>query len=154
MVFFTVHERPGATAGGDDIRLIASRFSWGAALFTPFWLLWHRLWLGLLGYLLLMLPLGVLLEIIDIADPADLAIGAAIAYLFGSSAAGLRRWTLERQGWKLVAVVAAQDAMEAELRYRRDAAYRAPVAAPASAVATPSVPMNTGGSFSALPRLI
>ena len=55
---------------------------------------------------------------------------------------------------QLVAVVAAQDAMEAELRYRRDAAYRAPVAAPASAVATPSVPMNTGGSFSALPRLI
>lgn len=154
MVFFTVHERPGASTGGDDIRLIASRFSWGAALLTPLWLIWHRLWLGLLGYLLLMLPLGVLLEMIDIADPADLAIGAAIAYLFGCGAAGLRRWTLERNGWKLAAVVAAADELEAELRYRHEAEYRRPVTVPASAVAATAVPMNSGGSFSALPRLI
>ncbi len=154
MVFFTVHERPGASTGGDDIRLIASRFSWGAAVFTPLWLLWHRLWLGLLGYLLLMLPLGVLLEMIDIADPADLAIGGALAYLFGCGGAGLRRWTLERQGWRLVAVVAAADELEAELRYRHAAEDHRPMLAPVNTAPVNTAPMNASGSFTALPRLV
>jgi hypothetical protein len=152
MRFFTVHERPGAkTAGGDDIVLIRSGFSWAAALLTPLWLIWHRLWLGLGLYLLLMLPLGVLLEMIDIADPADLAIGAAIAFLCGCSAADFRRWILARRGWRLAAVVAANDAWEAELRYR-SLAYARPAATMASAMAVAAVPMQ--GSFDPLPRLV
>jgi hypothetical protein len=151
MRFFTVHERPGAkTAGGDDIMLIRSGFSWAAALLTPFWLIWHRLWLGLGLYLLLMLPLGVLLEMIDIADPADLLIGAAIAFLSGCSGADFRRWTLARNGWRLAAVVAANDAWEAELRYR-SLGYNSPLPTVTSAMVS-AVPM--GGSFDPLPRLV
>jgi len=151
MRFFTVHERPGAKiAGGDDIVLICSGFSWSAALFTPIWLIWYRLWLGLALYLLLMLPLGLLLEMIDIADPADLLIGAAIAFLFGCSGADFRRWTLARRGWRLAAVVAAGDAWEAELRYRSLAtSSQPPTMAPAMASA---LPMQ--GSFDPLPRLV
>ncbi len=156
MRFFTVHERPAAIAGGDDIRLVGSGFSWAAALLTPLWLLWHRQWLGLGGYLLLMLPLGVALEWIEIADPADLAIGAALAFLFGASAADLRRWTLQHKGWRLVAVVAGRDALEAELRFRREqpvqpAQAMMPQAVMAAAASAPPLP---GASFDPLPRLV
>lgn len=161
MRFFTVHERPAAIAGGDDIRLVGSGFSWAAALLTPLWLLWHRQWLGLGGYLLLMLPLGLVLEWIEIADPADLAIGAALAFLFGASAADLRRWTLRRQGWRLVAVVAGRDALEAELRYRRENPVQPArtVMAQAAMTATPPGaslpgPPLPGASFDPLPRLV
>lgn len=156
MRFFTVHERPAAIAGGDDILLVGSGFSWAAALLTPLWLLWHRQWLGLGGYLLLMLPLGVALEWIEIADPADLAIGAALAFLFGASAADLRRWTLRRNGWRLVAVVAGRDALEAELRYRRENPLKPAQAAMAQAAmaAAPSSSPPPGDSFDPLPRLV
>lgn len=161
MRFFTVHERPAAIAGGDDIVLVGSGFSWAAALLTPLWLLWHRQWLGLLGYLLLMLPLGVALEWIAIADPADFAIGAALAFLFGASAADLRRWTLQRNGWRLMAVVAGRDVLEAELRYRREnplkpaqAAMAQAAMAQAAMAAAPSSLPPPGDSFDPLPRLV
>lgn len=161
MRFFTVHERPAAAAGGEDVVLVGSGFSWAAALLTPLWLLWHRQWLGLIGYLGLMLPLGFGLELIGIADPADLAIGFALSFLFGTSAADLRRWTLRRNGWAEIAVVAGRDALEAELRYRSEARHAMPVARPPVSSAAPPLagpplagPPLAGGSFDPLPRLV
>ena len=163
MRFFTVHERPAAAAGGEDVVLVGSGFSWAAALLTPLWLLWHRQWLGLIGYLGLMLPLGFGLEMIGIADPADLAIGAALSFLFGASAADLRRWTLRRNGWAEVAVAAGRDALDAELRYRSAAHHAVPAAIPAAmpgaAPVSPAAPPLAGpplagAGFDPLPRLV
>ncbi len=161
MRFFTVHERPAAAAGGEDVVLVGSGFSWAAALLTPLWLLWHRQWLGLIGYLGLMLPLGFGLELIGIADPADLVIGAALSFLFGASAADLRRWTLRRNGWAEIAVVAGRDVLEAELRYRSEARHampgtRVPVSPAGPPLAAPplAAPPLAGASFDPLPRLV
>lgn len=172
MRFFSIHTRPGRGPDGagslllpPETRVIASGFSWAAALFTPIWLIWHRLWWGLAGYVGLMLALGLLYAWVDIADPADLLVGIAMAFLFGASAAELRRWSLARQGWRLAAMVAARNGAEAALLYARQASADAVSHAaslsdrmsdgvsvlprrPSDAAAGPS------GGPSALPRLV
>ena len=56
MLTFTVHEPPNPPADRVDraegLVFIKDGFSWFAALFAPLWLLVHRLWWPLLGYVL------------------------------------------------------------------------------------------------------
>ena len=56
MQTFTVHEPPNAPADrvdrAESLLFIKDGFSWGAALFGPLWLLAHRLWWPLIGYII------------------------------------------------------------------------------------------------------
>ena len=154
MRFFSIHMRPGQSPAGAAaaVKVVPSGFSWLAALFTPLWLLWHRLWWGLAGYVALMLALTLVYTWVDIADPADLLIGLAIAFLFGASAADLRRWHLARAGWPLVAIVAARNAQEAMLLHARQAM---PAAIAYESAGMPARPAHgAAGGLSALPKLV
>ena len=57
MLTFTVHEPPNPPADRVDraegLVFIKDGFAWFAALFAPLWLLMHRLWWALLGYVVL-----------------------------------------------------------------------------------------------------
>lgn len=155
MRFYTIHERPAQKAGGDaDVLAIASGFRWWAAIMPIVWLLWHRLWLGFVLYLLFSVVLGIALALGDIAEPAATAIGLAVSLLIGFSAADYWRWTLERRGWRLVAVLRAEAAVDAEELYlrSRDAGGSARAAAPPQYV--PSTPLPSGRSGDAFPRLL
>jgi hypothetical protein len=120
MRFFTIHERPARGGGDPEVLAVASGFRWWAALLPPLWLLWHRLWLGLIAYIVFSTVLGVLLDIGGIADPAATAIGIAVSFLIGACAADYRRWTLARRGWQLAGVLRASNAAEAEDIYIRN----------------------------------
>jgi len=151
MRFFTLHERPG---NGGDVIAVASGFSWAAALLPLLWLLWHRLWLGLAGYIVFSILLGLATEWGEIADPAAGLIALAVSFLIGCMAADFRRWTLARRGWRLAGVVMAGSAAEAEERWLRDpdrhaAGPRRPALPPA---ASPSAPLQAGSD--AFPRLV
>ena len=54
MLTFTVHEPPNPPADrierADKLVFVKDGFSWMAALFAPLWMLVHRLWWALLGY--------------------------------------------------------------------------------------------------------
>lgn len=164
MRFFSIHTRPGQSPAGAAaamavdaaaVKVVPSGFSWLAALFTPLWLLWHRLWWGLAGYVGLMLALALVYSWVDIADPADLLIGLAMAFLFGASAAELRRWHLARAGWPLVAIVAARNAQEAMLLHARQAMPAATAYTPGeSAGLPPRAAHGAAGGLSALPKLV
>ncbi|MFC3675602.1 DUF2628 domain-containing protein [Ferrovibrio xuzhouensis] len=151
MRFFTLHERPG---NGGDVIAVASGFSWAAALVPLLWLLWHRLWLGLAGYVVFSVALGLVTEFGGIADPAAALIALAVGFLIGCMAADFRRWTLARRGWRLAGVVLAGSAAEAEARWlhapenRRAATARPAGAQPSPAAARP------GPADSAFPRLV
>lgn len=152
MRFFTLHERPGKAGGDPQVVAVASGFSWWAAIFPPLWLLRHRLWLGLVGYLLLSSIWGLALELGDIAEPAASVLALGLSFLIGAMAADYRRWTLERRGWRLMGVLRAGDAAEAEERYIRGHAVAAPPAG-AGASASPVrilLPQQTD----AFPRLV
>ncbi|WP_298724511.1 DUF2628 domain-containing protein [uncultured Ferrovibrio sp.] len=164
MRFFTLHERPG-NGGDPDLLAVGSGFSWWAALFPLIWLLWHRLWLGLAIYIVAGLLLGLALDLGGIAEPAATVIGLGISFLIGAMAADYRRWTYDRRGYRMVGVVLARDAMEAEERYmlerygrsRGSQAQTAPPSTLPPFVPTPPrAPMggNIGGNAAAFPRLV
>jgi len=159
MRFYTIHERPAQRAGGDaEVLAIASGFRWWAAIMPIIWLLWHRLWLGVALYLLFSAALGVALALGDIAEPAATAIGLAVGLLIGLSAADYWRWTLERRGWRLVAVLRADASADAEGLYIRNRGASAPVVGPMPqsfppAMLPPSAPMTARGA-EAFPRLL
>jgi len=118
MAVYTVLEPP---ASGDDMRdaervaFVRDGFSWLAFLFPLLWLLWHRMWL----VFVLWIAIVVLAEwgASFLGGPAPLVAAAAIAVLIGFEANNLRRWTLERRGWRFAGVVAGTDRSECERRF-------------------------------------
>lgn len=99
----------------DRLTFIPDGFSWSAFVLSVFWLLWHRMWLVLLGYLVATLVLQGAASFAG--QPAALIALWLAALLLGLEGNGLRRWTMERRGWKLRGLVNAADSTEAELRY-------------------------------------
>jgi len=84
--------------------LVREGFSWGALVFGPFWLLAHRAWIA--G----VLALCAVVAIAALA-PGDVAavLLAGLAWLLGLFGQELRRWSLSREGFALVHVIAAPD---------------------------------------------
>ena len=107
MRLFTVHARTGTKPA---TRLVREGFSFPAFLFGPLWLLWHALWLGLLGYLLLAAAIAA------IPDPWENWAALALQLLLGLHARDIQRWTLARRGFTTEGVVAGRDEEEALLR--------------------------------------
>jgi hypothetical protein len=103
---WTVHLRPGTAPV-----LVAEAFSWGAALFGPFWLLAHRAWIP--GVLVLCAQAAM-----AAAVPAvlHLVLTVALAWLLGLFGQDCRRWSLSRRGFVLAHVVAGGTGAVATVR--------------------------------------
>jgi hypothetical protein len=84
--------------------LVPEGFSWGALVFGPLWLLARRAWIAGVLALCAFLLIAVLARG-DVA--AVLLLG--LAWLLGLFGHDLRRWSLSRDGFVLVHVVAAAD---------------------------------------------
>ncbi|MEJ8474981.1 DUF2628 domain-containing protein [Roseibium algae] len=99
----------------DRLVFIPDRFSWGAFVFSVVWIIWHRLWLVLLGYLVLTLALE--LAAVFAGGSALFVAAFSMSLLFGFEANGIRRWSMERSGWRLLGLASGADQTEAELRF-------------------------------------
>ena len=121
MAVYTVHEPPrrGADVLGHTQRFVFVRdgFSWGAFLFGPLWMLRHRLWLVLLGYVAVIAGLMAGLSAASARGGSSLLAYALLALLIGIEASTLRRWTLGRRGWTALGVVVGDDLEAAERRF-------------------------------------
>ena len=106
MRYYTVHLRPGAAP-----ILVPEKFSWGAAIFGPIWLLAHRAWIAAAISVLAIVAIEALSR-----GTATVVLWLAYAWLLGLFGHDLRRWTLEGRGYALVHVVAARDAESAHAR--------------------------------------
>lgn len=102
-----------------ELTILAERFSFPAALLTPFWCIWHGLWLELLAYF----GVAVILAFIAAGFGQDAAggIGLVVAILIGFEAAAIRGRALVRRGHTHTADLRAPSAREAELVYVADA---------------------------------
>jgi hypothetical protein len=96
---------------------LRERFSWGAFLLGPLWMIWRRLWLVLVIYLVAIGLLYYGLHRLGIPQSAQFAVSILIALLIGMEAPGLRRWTLLRRGWRERGIVVADDLEMAERRF-------------------------------------
>ncbi len=117
MVFEPPETSGDAAERAERIAFVRDRFTWGAFLFAPLWMLWHQLWLVLAGYLIVMAALGGGLWYAGVGIATLVAILAPIAFLIGLEAASLRRWTLRQQNWRELGTVIGDDIESAERRF-------------------------------------
>src|SRR5262245_39028934 len=148
MPVYTVHEPPwrDGRAGAPEsdparMAFVRDGFTFWAFLLGPLWMLWHRLWLVLIGYLVLAGGLQFALARFGATGTATTLVALLIAILVGLEAASLRRWTLNRRRWNEVGVVVADDVNMAERRFF-DAWVRGARGA-ASAPSSPAPPPRT-----------
>ena len=121
MAVYSVFEPPER---GNDAALDAERFafvrdgfSFVAFLFGPLWMLWHRLWLVLAGYLCAVVLLAAVFHGIGASSGVQGFAGVMLSTLVGLEASSLRRWTLTARGWRDHGIVVADDLEAAERRF-------------------------------------
>ena len=109
-------------------------------------MIWRRLWLVLLIYIVAMAALQTGLWALGASNAVKVTVGLLISLLIGFEASSLRRWTLGRRGWIGHGVVVADDAEAAERRFfdawvaRRAVPAAAPVPTPAVSAPAPYRP--------------
>jgi len=117
---YTVYEPPDAPADRLDRAeshvLIKEGFSWAAALLAPFWLLAHGMWIVLAGYVVAVIVIQVALALLGLGQLGSLLM-VALHVLVGFEADVLRRWTLERKGWRMIGSVVGRSMAECERRF-------------------------------------
>jgi hypothetical protein len=152
MPSFTVHAPPPrkdeSVTAPERFVFVRDGFYFWAFLLAPLWLLVHRLWLALFGYLVVAGALAVLLTLTGTPAPVKTIASLMIALLVGFEAASLWRWTLARRKWKTLGFVVGEDAETAERRFYAEwAKQHVEHAAPPSAAPpapTYSAPLSRG----------
>lgn len=120
MPVYTVH---GPVANGADLSaadkftFVRDGFHFWAFAASVIWLAWHRLWLGLIGWIALTIVVNVALAKLGIDRGTIVAVDLLLALLLGFEAASLKRWTLSRRKWRQLDVVVADDEEAAERRF-------------------------------------
>ena len=121
MAVYSVLEPPprfgGRDGGAERFVFVRDGFSWAAFLFGALWMLWRRLWLVFLGYLVLMGALEVMFRLLGASLGTRAMIGFLIALLIGLEAGSLRRWIMIRRGWRDHGIVVGNDLEGAERRF-------------------------------------
>lgn len=121
MLTYTVHEPSDPPADRIDraerLVFIKEGFTWSAAFFGPLWLLAHRLWWALLGWGVLALGLQAAQKAAFVSETTAGFVALGINLLLGFEADSLRRWTLQRRGWRMLGTVSGRNAEECERRF-------------------------------------
>ena len=120
MPVFTVH---APVDGGADVTatdkftFVRDGFHFWAMVASVLWLVWHRLWLALVGWIAVTAAVDLGLMALGAGRGATLAAEMLIAILMGFEAASLQRWTLSRRKWRQLDIVVADDEEAAERRF-------------------------------------
>ncbi len=109
----------------DDVVFLREKFYWLALLFAPLWLLWHRLWLGFLGWLLVVILLGVAAYALGLNQQVSAVIAWLPSLVLAFEGSELRRRKLLRTGYLDGGVAVGADLEDAEQRYFSDWSGRA-----------------------------
>jgi len=146
MRVYSVHEPPvrGADPLPDAERFIFVRdgFYFGAFLFAPLWMMWHRMWLVLAGYLIGSAVLDTALVVAGASPGAVTLVALLISLLVGLEASTLRRFSLRRRDWSNVAVISGDDLEDAERRFFEAWVHELP----SQRVVPPAMPPGSGPS--------
>lgn len=120
MPVYTVHApiANGADfAATDKFAFVRDGFHFWAAVFGVIWLAWHRLWLALIGWIVVLIAVDVGLPALGVGRGSVFAVNVLLALLLGFEAASLQRWTLSRRKWRQLDIVVADDEESAERRF-------------------------------------
>ena len=115
MPTYTVHAPPEEPPAPERFAFVKDGFSWPALFFTLLWILWHRMWLALIGWIIFVL---VVAWTGRLAGDAEATIVAVIGgLLIGFEGNAIRRLSLESRGWRDVGESYGRNLAEAEIRF-------------------------------------
>jgi hypothetical protein len=121
MISFTVHEPSNPPADRIEravgMAFVRDGFSWSAALFTPLWMLVHRLWWPLVGYVAAMTAIELVRQSVSLHPGWLTLVTLALSLIIGLEAGTLRRWSLARNGWTTLGAVSGRTAEDCERRF-------------------------------------
>ena len=121
MRLFTVHEpaeaRPRDAQAAERIVLVKDGLCWPALFIPVIWLLFRRLWLGLVIYALALGVIGAGSYLIDISDDAKTLLFFLPNIWLWLEGNDLRRRKLARAGLRQTAAVMGKSRDEAEQRF-------------------------------------
>ena len=152
MSVYTVHQAPtraDAASAAERFVFVRDSFSLWAFLLAPLWMLRHRMWLVLLGYVVVSGAIEFALVRFGASRTAIAFVGLLISLLVGLEASTLRRLALRRRGWSNVGIVSGDKLEDAERRFfdawlRETRSRSMPASAP--------LPSATGGASASAPR--
>ena len=118
---YTVH-RPRRAIGDPDLEtaqtvFVKEGFCWPALFFPLLWLILHRMWLVLLGFVVAVALIGGLLQVVTLDPVIVTVINVSVLFLFAAEAGELRRWTLGRKGYEFRQLIHGRSQYEAEIAY-------------------------------------
>ncbi|THD70998.1 MAG: DUF2628 domain-containing protein [Bradyrhizobium sp.] len=120
MPVYTVHAPVTANAGvaaTDRFVFVRDGFHFWAFVLGLVWLAWHRLWLALIGWIVVIGAMDFGMTAAGAGRMTVFAANVLIALLLGFEAASLQRWTLSRRNWRQLDIVVADDEESAERRF-------------------------------------
>ena len=120
MPAYTVHapvKNGVGIAATDRFAFVRDGFHFWAALLGPLWLVWHRLWLALIGWIAVAVAVDVGIARLGASGSAIFLTNLLIALLMGFEASSIRRWTLSRRKWRQLDIVVADNQETAERRF-------------------------------------
>lgn len=119
MSAYTVHAPPDfdpdEPGDAERLRFVKDGFSWPALLVAPLWILWHRMWVTLVWYVVFVLVVlwtGRLL-----GDASGQALSLLGALWLGFEGNDIRRRSLRSRGWTEAGGSYGKGRSEAEIRY-------------------------------------
>ena len=123
MTVYSVYE-PGAEAPdlavrADRLAFVKEGFSWPALFVPALWLIYQRMWIELILFLV---AFGALQWAFGLNEQTQAVLGwasLALVVLFAFEANDLRTAALERRGYRLAGVVTGSDRADAELSFFR-----------------------------------
>ncbi|KJE33623.1 hypothetical protein UF64_17955 [Thalassospira sp. HJ] len=146
MKVYTVHTHPGDADPMENAILIREGFNFWAFLLSGLWALYHRLWLGFIGLVVVSLLCTFAVELFDGGPEMDFALALVTGIGFGLIANDLRRRKLAAKGWQMVDIIAGHDESDAEHRcFERSKNSRLRV--PHSAAGLTSTPSTGSPSY-------
>jgi hypothetical protein len=121
MTAYTVHEPPTPPADlldrAEMLAFVREGFSWPAFLFTRFWLVANRLWVALVAYIVGIGGLQLLLYLAGAKPQWTTWVLLGVHFLIGLESSTIRRWTLDRNGWRTIGSVVGRSWAECERRF-------------------------------------
>lgn len=127
-------------APDDPLRpvFIKDGFSWPAFLIALPWMLYRRMWLVLIGYIVVAMAVALLLS--RASDTVITIVMVLLSLLFALEANNLRRWTLERRRYSFLGVAEGRNIEEAEIRFFSEQARAAAMPVSPAPPAPPAPP--------------
>jgi hypothetical protein len=149
MAIYAVHQPPPRKYEGspdpERFAFVRDGFSFWAFLYGPLWMLRHRMWLVIMGYIALVVAVAMALRLTGSPGGVRAFAVFMLMLLVGLEAGSLRRFTLGRRRWKNVGVIVGDDRESAERRFFDSWVHGETLAPLAAAPAAPPLtPMPAG----------